>query len=82
MSKPDGGMTPAELAAYRAKRDRERLEYDRLTRRYQSVCGWLERNFDSLTHWRRFVEHAERIIGQFRREEDALPPVCGQCLFA
>jgi hypothetical protein len=77
MSNPDGSMTLAELAAYRAKRDRERPEYDRLTQRYQSACFWLESNFDSLTYWRRFVEGVEQIVRQFRREERALPPFAG-----
>jgi hypothetical protein len=77
MPNPDDGMTPAELAAYRAKRDRERPEYDRLTQRYRSACFWLESNFDSLTHWRRFVEGVEQIIRLFRREEHALPPFEG-----
>jgi hypothetical protein len=77
MSNPDGSMTDAELAAYRAKRDRERPEYDQLTRRYKSACFWLESNFNSLTHWRHFVEHTEQIIRQFRQEEQALPPFEG-----
>ena len=78
MPKPEGGMTPAELAAHHAKRDRERPEYDQLTRRYRSACFWLESTFDSLTHWRRFVESVEQIILQFRREEHALPPFEGR----
>ena len=82
MSNPDGSMTPPELAAYRAKRKRECLEIDRLTRRYQSACFWLESNFDSLTHWRRFVEGVEQLIRQFRREEKALPRVSRQCVHA
>jgi len=70
-------MTPAELESHRAKQHRERPEYEQLTRRYKSACCWLESNFDSLTHWRRFVEHTEQIIRQFRREEQALPPFEG-----
>jgi hypothetical protein len=77
MSNPDGSMTEAASAAYDAKRDRERPEDDQLTRRYKSVCFWLESNVNSLTHWRRFVEHVEQIIRQFRREEQALPPFNG-----
>jgi hypothetical protein len=78
MSNPDGSMTPAELEASRAKRDRERPEYDRLTQRYRAACFWLESNFDSLTYWRRFVEGVEQIILQFRREEHTLPPFAGR----
>jgi hypothetical protein len=77
MPNPDGGLTPAQLASYFAKQDRERPECEQLTRRYRSACFWLESNFNSLIHWRRFVEHTEHIIVQFRREEHALPPFEG-----
>ena len=62
MPNPDGSMTDAEQDAYRAKRDRERPDVDRLTRRYEAACFWLESNFNSLTHWRRFVAYTEQII--------------------
>jgi hypothetical protein len=70
-------MTHAEHDAYRAKRDRERPEYRQLRRRYAEAWSWLERNFHSLTHWRRVVEQCEHLIHQFREEETALPPFEG-----
>jgi hypothetical protein len=71
MPTPAGGMTHAELGAYAAKRAREQPERDRLTRRYHAATGWLESNCNSLSHWRRFVEHVEQLIAAFRREERA-----------
>jgi len=77
MPNPDGSMTQAEQDAYRAKRERERPEYQDLRRRYEEAWSWLESNFNSLTHWRRVVEQFEHLIRQFRDEEAALPPFEG-----
>ena len=77
MPNPDGSMTHAEHDAYRAKRNRERAEWQQLRRRYEEAWSWLERNFNSLTHWRRVVEQFEEQIRQFREEEVALPPFEG-----
>ena len=77
MPNPDGSMTHAEHDAYRAKRQRERPEYEQLRRRYEVAWSWLESNFNSLSHWRRVVEQFERLIQQFREEDTALPPFEG-----
>jgi hypothetical protein len=77
MSNPDGSMTEAEYAAYQAKRVREWREHAALDRRYKRVCSLLESTFNSLTQWRRFVEQAEALLGQFRAEEQVLPPFAG-----
>ena len=80
MPNPDGSMTQAEHDACRAKRERERPEYEQLRRRYEEAWSWLERHFHSLTHWRRVVEQFEHLIHQFREEEAALPPFEGSAL--
>jgi hypothetical protein len=77
MPNPDGSLTQAEHDAYRAKHERERPEYEQLTRRYEAAWSWLETNFNSLAHWRRVVEQFEAQTRQFREEEAALPPFEG-----
>jgi hypothetical protein len=73
----DGSMTEAELHAYNQKEARERPERKALDQRYAYAVDWLETNFNSLTHWRRFVTHVEQIIKTFREEEKAQTPFQG-----
>ena len=69
MSKLPNGLTPAQLAAYHAKRDYEQPEREALNKRYIAANTWLVTNFTSLSHWRRYVEAVEQIISTFRAEE-------------
>lgn len=73
MGRTNGGLTRAQLADYNQKRDRELPEREALSRRYWAADAWLETNFTSLAHWRRYVEAVEAIIATFRAEEAQLP---------
>ena len=70
-------MTPAELEAYAQKRARERPERHALEQRYAYAVDWLQTNFTSVAHLRRFVEHVETMIETFRAEERAMAPFEG-----
>jgi hypothetical protein len=69
-----GWRPPRLVDAYDQKRAAERPAREQLHQRYREVLDWLERNFHSLSHWRRFVEHAEALIQTFREEEPLTNP--------
>ncbi len=66
--------SPELIAAYRQKRDTEWPAREALNHRYREVLDWPGRNFNSLSHWRRFVEHSEALIQRFREEEPFVNP--------
>ena len=67
-------MTEEVYQAYGRHQARERAARQALDARYAAAVGWLESNFNSLEHWRRFVQHVEALIARFREEERQAPP--------
>jgi hypothetical protein len=66
---PDAGAMPeAAYQAYLATRTREMPERRALNLRYAETGKWMESNFDTLDHWRRYVAHIEVLMVMFREE--------------
>ena len=64
------GTIPEEVyQLHVAECTRQMPEYRALTWRYHEAWKWMESNFDTLDHWRRYVEHVEALMVLFREEE-------------
>jgi uncharacterized damage-inducible protein DinB len=75
-----GAVTYRQQLAHLRKQRREWPERAQLNQRHRVACTWLETNFTSLAHWRRYVEAVEAVIALFRQEELAQPYFAG-CSF-